>query len=168
MSQPEAPWYKQFWLWFILTPLFLVFIAGFLTLYLSIKTNDGVVVDNFYKDGKGIIVRHEEDDFAREHQLSAQLDWDTERLTLNLSGDLSPLPEQLELLIIFPTAKSQDVTVIFQHEGLGRYRGNLSETVIGVRQFQLQPIDTETAWRLHTKATVSPERFTLNLLPKSE
>jgi len=168
VSQTEGPWYKEFWLWFILTPLFIVFIAGFNMLYLAIVTNDGVVVDNFYKDGKGIIVRHEEDTSARDRKLRANLHWANDHLTVQLSGNLVPLPEVLELLIIFPTAQAHDVIVKLAHQGLGEYRGSLNSDIKGYRQLQLQPIDSNINWRLHAQGAVPPLSSYLVLNPKQE
>ncbi len=168
MTNDTTPWYKQFWLWFILTPLFIVFAVGFSMLYLAIVTDDGVVVDNFYKDGKGIIVRHEEDQFARDHKLQATINWEANTLSLNLIGQLTPLPETLELLIVYPTAKAYDVTVILAHRGLGEYQGALTEPVEGLRELQLQPINAQQSWRLHAKLTLPPPATEIILLPKPE
>ena len=60
-SDQFIPGYKQPWFWFLMVPLIMVFIMGFTMLYLSISTSDGVVVDNFYKDGLAIKTRNEQD-----------------------------------------------------------------------------------------------------------
>lgn len=164
----NGPWYKQFWPWFILTPLFVVMIAGFSMLYIAIVTSDGVVVDNYYEDGKGIVQRTAEDEFARNQNLRATLTWE-DAIRVDLQGDLRPLPEQLELMIIFPTSKAYDHYVVLSHEGLGRYRGDLDEPIEGRRQLQLHPINAEIDWRLHFDGAInssSEESYTL--LPRAE
>ena len=168
MSKLEGPWYKQFWLWFIVTPLLVVFVLGFTMLYLAIKTNDGVVVDNYYKDGKGIFVRNDEDALARAKDLRANLLWVDDRLLVTLTGNLTPLPEALKLLFIFPTAEAGDVSVLLHHQGLGQYRGRLAEPVIGTRQLQIQPIGASLTWRLHASGTLPPASTSLILLPKQQ
>lgn len=163
----EGPWYKQFWLWFMLVPLFILVLASFYLLYLAITTNDGVVVDNYYRDGKGYVVRQEEDAFARAMELQADVRWKSDTLSLQLDGRLTPLPEQLELLIIFPTNDDFDVTVIMDHRGLGEYVGQLPEPVSGRRLLQVHPLNTDTEWRLHADVEVPPSGD-LVLLPKPE
>ena len=112
VSTIAQPWYKQFWLWFILTPLFIVMAAGFFMLYLAIVTSDGVIIDNPYKDGKGYVERTVEDDFARSHNLLGELKWVDNSIEIQLSGDLVPMPESLDLLIAHPTAKTFDLSLV--------------------------------------------------------
>ena len=68
-----------------------------------------------YKDGKGIFVRKDEDALARAQNLRADLLWIDDKLLVTLSGDLTPLPEALRLLFIFPTAKAGDVSVLLHY-----------------------------------------------------
>jgi hypothetical protein len=168
VSETEGPWYKQFWLWFIVTPLLVVFALGFAMLYMAITTNDGVVVDNFYKDGKGIFLRNDEDALAREKGLRAELRWVNDQLLLALNGDLAPLPETLKLMLIFPTAQAGDVSVLLQHQGLGQYQGRLPSPVVGNRQLQIQPVGESITWRLHGAGIVPPSSATMMLIPKQE
>jgi hypothetical protein len=168
VSETVGPWYKQFWLWFIISPLLVVFALGFTMLYMAITTNDGVVVDNFYKDGKGIYVRNDEDALARERGLSAELRWLDDKLLVTLTGSLAPLPEVLNLLFIFPTAQAGDVSVLLQHQGLGQYQGRLPSPVIGNRQLQIQPVGGSINWRLHGAGLLPPSSAAMILLPKQE
>lgn len=163
----EGPWYKQFWLWFMLVPLFILIMASFYLLYMAYTTHDGVVVDNYYRDGKGYVVRQEEDAFARAMGLRSDVQWSDQRLAVNLSGKLTPLPEELELLIIFPTNDDFDISVTLQHRGLGEYVGQLPEAVSGRRLLQLHPLNAEQEWRLHADVQLPPVE-PLVLLPKPE
>lgn len=171
MSQQEfdeGPWYKQFWLWFMLVPLGILVMASFYLLYKAVTTHDGVVVDNFYRDGKGYAVRYEEDAFARAMKLRGNLSWQDQTLRVSLGGDLTPLPETMELLIIFPTNDDFDVTVIVEHRGLGEYVGQLPVDVEGKRHLQLHPLNVEQEWRLHASDVIVPLTEPLVLLPKPE
>jgi hypothetical protein len=164
----EGPWYKQFWLWFMLVPLGVLMTGSFYLLYVSIVTNDGVVVDNYYRDGKGYVVRREEDAFARAMDLSAKVFWSDETISVKLNGDLTPPPETLELMVIFPTAQQFDVYIDLQHRGLGEYVGKLPEPVSGRRMLQLHPIGTDIEWRLHADITLPPQDAEIILNPKQE
>lgn len=166
-STDDSPWYQQFWLWFVLTPLFVVIAASFHLLYLAISTNDGVVVDNYYRDGKGYVLRGEEDAFARAANLAAKLDWGEQRVRVNLAGQLTPLPERLELMIIFPTAKDYDLYLPMAHRGLGEYEAVAPAPLTGRRLLQLHPLDADIDWRLHAEVNF-PLQATVDLLPKQQ
>lgn len=168
MKEDNDPWYKQFWLWFILAPLLVVFAAGFSMLYLAIATDDGVVVDNYYKDGKAIVVRHEEDDYARSLGLNAAMKQQGLSFTIDLKGDLKVMPEQLLLHVIYPTSKAFDVDVVLSHQGLGRFSGKLPEAISGNWKLQLQPVAEGSLWRLHADNVNFPAKSEITLLPKQE
>lgn len=170
MINENTPWFKQFWPWFILSPLLIVICAGFWMLYIAIVTNDGVIVDNFYKDGLGIEVRTEQDSLARELGLKADLKWAGDDLSLTLSGVITGYPNQLSLLIVFPTKSSRDINVLLDHQGAGLYRGTVTEEASGNRQLQVEPITEAGAptWRLHAQAVVPPLSSHVVLLPKAQ
>ena len=169
MNQDSAPWYKQIWLWLVLAPLIMVIGASFFMIYLAISSSDGVVVDNFYKDGLAIKVREQQDEYALQRNIKAELKIENQQINLQLSGHLEVLPAQLKLQIIFPTLASKDVNVILTESG-GMYTGALPETLEGRRQLQIQPIgesnQEDDYWRLHGE-TVFPLSGSVLLEPKS-
>lgn len=165
MTSPDAPWYRQPWLWFILSPLIVVMIAGFSMMYLAISTHDGVVVDNFYKDGLSIHTRSQQDQEAVDRGLAAKVMTDQQRISLKLSGNLETRPAQLTLLVIFPTQDDHDHSVRLIASG-DLYTGVLPENLIGRRLLQLQPADVEQVpWRLHGE-TVFPVSGAIELVPR--
>ncbi len=168
MTPPEGPWYKQFWLWFILTPLALLVMASFYLLFLAIVTSDGVIVDNYYKDGRGYVLRTEEDEFARNAQLDALLSIQGDKITVKLTGELAPMPEELTLYISHPTSQNFDITRTLTHRGLGQYTGDINSEVTGRRILQLQPVDSEQHWRLHFDGEVSTNVDGLELQPRQQ
>lgn len=170
MINENTPWYKQFWPWFILSPLLIVICAGFWMLYIAIVTNDGVIIDNFYKDGLGIEVRTEQDGVARKLGLQGDLHWAGQDLELSLTGVMTGYPDQLSLLIVYPTKSSRDINVILEHQGAGLYSGLITEKTSGSRQIQLEPVSEkgDSMWRLHAKTVVPPLSSQVVLLPKTE
>ena len=139
-------------------------------LYMAITTNDGVIVDNFYKDGLGIEVRTEQDMVARNLGLNANLKWAGRTLSVELKGLTTGYPDQLSLLIVFPTKSSRDIQVLLNHQGAGVYKGALTEEVTGTRQLQLEPVSgsVENSWRLHAKAQLPPLSSYVALTPKAQ
>ena len=53
-----APWYRQFWPWFLLALPAVVVVAGFITLYIAIHHADSPVRDHYAKEG--LILRRDQ------------------------------------------------------------------------------------------------------------
>jgi hypothetical protein len=59
MSATEAkrsptPWYKERWTWLLMLMPATAIVAGGITLWLAIKSFDGLVTDDYYKQGLAI------------------------------------------------------------------------------------------------------------------
>lgn len=164
-NKSSTPAYKEPWFWFLMAPLFGVFIMGFTMLYLSISTNDGVIVDNFYKDGLAINAREEQDSYARELHLTAQLRLDQTLANIQVKGELTELPDSIWLHIIYPTKESRDIKVPLQRSG-DIFTGALPEVISGRYQVMISPRHKSNAmWRLHAESTF-PLQEPLVLSPK--
>jgi hypothetical protein len=50
-SQDTRPWYREPWPWILAAGPFIVIIAGVYTAWLAIKSNDGLVTEDYYKKG---------------------------------------------------------------------------------------------------------------------
>ena len=56
-SLPETaprPWYREPWPWILMAGPAVVVVAGFFTLWLAVSTSDGLVVEDYYKQGLAI------------------------------------------------------------------------------------------------------------------
>lgn len=122
----EGPWYKQFWAWFILTPLLIVIVAVLSFVAVAVYNADDVVIDNYYKEGRLINQRFEQDKQAVALHIHGKLRFDLElgEVLLTLSGD-TELPEKLLLLLNHPTSAARDQQVVLHAITPGRYRGDL-------------------------------------------
>lgn len=164
--QAAKPWYKQPWLWFILTPLIAVFIYGFTFLYLSIVTMDGVVKDDYYRNVRSYEVNSEKNLAAIEKNISATLNLDdvTGDLMLKLSGNFEELPPYLTLGIVHPTHQKYDQSITLKSVGSqGLFSGSLSSPISGKRYLYLTP-PTET-WSLRTEVHPPYEQRLIELMP---
>ena len=52
--EDTLPWYRQFWPWFIISIPALTIVAAMITITIAVKTDDGLVVDDYYKEGLAI------------------------------------------------------------------------------------------------------------------
>jgi hypothetical protein len=50
----SGPWYRQPWPWILAAGPFIVVIAAFYTAWLAVKSNDGLVTDDYYKKGLSV------------------------------------------------------------------------------------------------------------------
>ena len=53
-DQPSPPWYHEPWPWLLMAGPLVVIIAGFATLLLAIRSSDGLVADDYYKQSMAI------------------------------------------------------------------------------------------------------------------
>ncbi len=159
--QEIPPWYKQFWPWVLLGIPFGTVVACAFTIYLAISTQDGVVVDDYYKEGKAINHSKARDERARELGLSAQMvrgDNQAVRFMFN-----TPIPEKsLVATFSHATQDDKDVSIALVATGERVFDAVLEPLPPGKWYIQLSP--TESDWRL--RATAYDSDFsTLNFQP---
>ncbi|GHD53463.1 FixH family protein [Halomonas sp. NyZ770] len=162
---PIQPWYKQFWPWFLLALLSSSIVVSITFAVLSIKTADGMVVqEDYYEHGKAINMVLAKQERANELGLSAELRIDplTSDIVLDLTGD--DRPETLYLTLIFPTQDDRDQEFVLQHVREGRYITQGPDNLRYRWYIQLQPQQTEADWRLIGEARF-PNEESVALLP---
>lgn len=143
-SEDSKPWYRQFWAWFILSPLIVVFIVSSITITLAVKNADDRVVDNYYKEGRLINLRLDQDLLAISLGINAQLTFDTASgdlvLILNSDGDL---PEYLSLELSHPAHSERDHKLLLTRTANNQYNVELSGQVLNSRWYlRLLPIES--------------------------
>lgn len=154
-SSAVAPWYRQSWAWFVLSPLILiVFVCGVL-LTVAYKQADDVVIDNYYKEGRMINQRIEEDRQAREIGLGAELRFDmtsAEVLLTLVANEGAELPDTVILHLDHPIEADFDLEIELLSIAPGRYRADLDQRLAHRWYVRLMPKVTadnaENFWRL--------------------
>jgi len=153
----QQPWYRHPWVWLLIALPSAAVIAGFITLYLAITTSDGLVVDDYYQQGKAINRVLARDRAAAEHGLEARitLDAGNNRVAVQLAARDTDLPETLTLTltILHPTAPGHDQQVRLTRIGDDRYRGHFDDLHRGRWDVQLETDD----WRLFGRIQVPLE-----------
>jgi len=124
------PWYKQFWFWYLMAPLFVVVGVTSTLITVAYKNADDVVIDNYYKEGRMInqvMVQHRR---AAELSLLAHLNFDrvTGEVLLNVEGK-AELPESLLLLLDHPFEADLDQIVVLHKVSENGYRGELDKPI---------------------------------------
>lgn len=138
-QRDTAPWYRQFWPWFLIALPATVVIAGISTLVIAIRHDDSLVVDDYYKQGLAINQVLAEDRTAAQLGLGAEMHIDrvTGEVSVWLRGSDPALTEQLSLRLIHPTDAGRDISLALHYIGNSAYRGQLPAALQGRRYVQL-------------------------------
>lgn len=125
-EQDTQPFYRQFWFWFVFTPLIVVVCVSLTMVTVAFRHADDVVIDNYYKEGRMINQTMEQDRRALELDLTAQLRFDrtTGEVFLQIPQQAS-VPPQLLLLLDHPFEADLDQQIVLQQTSSGHYRGEL-------------------------------------------
>lgn len=150
-DRDEYPWYKYFWPWFFIgVPLFTV-IGGIHMMYLAIENPDGLVVDDYYKEGLAInrTLAKDQRAFTLGVNATGQFDFAKKLVTVKLSG-LTQWPASLQLALLHPTQAHKDQHITLQKQSAtGEYFGVVTGIAPGAWHMMLEP--PEKDWRLTTR-----------------
>lgn len=146
--QPDTqPWYKEPWPWLLMVGPFVVVVAGFITAWLAIRSNDGLVADDYYKQGLAINQQLQRDHKAGELGVQGDLMRSGTQLRVMLTGpEQLNLPAKLNLRVAHPTRAGMDQSIELNAEGHGMYSGKLSTEISGRWHVVLE--DPSGQWRL--------------------
>lgn len=161
--EESKPWYREFWPWFLMLFPAAAVVGGLITAHIAAQSDDGVVDDDYYKQGLAINRVLARSEAAAAKGLAGTLAVDGGRLSLQLSGRLDPWPPRLVLRILHPTRAGMDQSVTLGGRGGGRYDG-LCEP-LGAGKWKLVLEDEARTWRLsgqlepgHREAVLAPAR----------
>ena len=145
MNEDLKPWYRQFWAWFILSPLITVVVVSSITVSIAVINADDRVVDNYYKEGRAINMRLDQDLLAISLDINAQLRFDTisDDLVLILNAQTGALPEYLLLELSHPAQVERDHKLLLTRTAANQYNAELSDEVLNSRWYlRLLPIES--------------------------
>lgn len=137
-----------------------VVIAGIVTGWLAIVSNDGLVADDYYKQGLAINQVLAREQLAHSLQLDAQVRVSAEAIEVALRNKaLQPLPERLRVVLVHATRAGMDRSALLEGAG-GIYRGAVQAVPPG--RWRVVVEDEARTWRL-TGAVRLPEQATLHI-----
>ena len=147
MQTSKPPWYREPLVWLVIFFPTVAVVGGLITIYLAITSNDGLVVDDYYKRGLEINQVLERDQAAKLHGLQAILDFNRDPKLIYLTLSAKPdyhLPNQIELKLSHHTRAYFDNRIMLEHIANTLYRGPLPDLQPGAWYVELAADD----WRL--------------------
>lgn len=142
----QRPWFREFWPWFLMAFPATAVVAGFITLWLAIESADGMVADDYYKQGLAINRTLAREQTAEQLGLTAIAHIKAGQVDVNLSGKLAAQPPRLTLRITHPTRAGLDQTVTLARDKRGHYLGHVQFLAQGHWKMLLE--DEGKTWRL--------------------
>lgn len=158
----SKPWYREPWPWALIAGPALAVLGGAVTLWLALAGDDGLVADDYYRQGLAINQTLARDAAAAQRGYRARIlfneSWD--RVQVRLAG--ADVPAALVMRLAHPTRAGLDRSVPLTAAAPGFYEGRLAALPPGRWRLTLE--DAEGTWRL-TGTLPVPGRSMLELGP---
>jgi hypothetical protein len=147
-SHPDSvsrPWYREPWPWILMSGPALVVVAGFATLWLAVSSSDGLVAEDYYKQGLAVNRVFAREDAAERLGLTARVEPARGALTVLLAGRAAPAA--LFVHLAHATRAGFDVTLRLARGADGSYRAALPP-VLPAGHWHVSIEDPRRAWRV--------------------
>lgn len=143
----DRPWYREPWPWILMAGPAAVVVAGLVTYWIAATTFDGMVVDDYYKQGLAINKVLERDQAAARLGLGAEvgLAGGGHRIRVALAGGGLRGEQRLRLRLAHPAHADLDQGIALERAGDG-YEGGLQPLRPGRWSVTLE--DEARTWRL--------------------
>ena len=145
--QQVLPWYKEYYVWLIILFPLLAVIGGIVTTILAVQSDDGLVVDDYYKQGLEINRTLERDQIALDNELNAEItiNHDSEEVVMTLSAvSQFVYPSNLSATFLHATRAGLDKEVNLLITQGNIYKGTITALERGKWYVHIQHGD----WRL--------------------
>jgi hypothetical protein len=144
--EDTKPWYRQFWPWALMVMPATAVVAGLYTYSLAASNRDGLVVDDYYKEGKAINRSLERGKLAAQMGLIGDLSIHGEKVQLLLNNPKLEAEQQLQLKLSHATIEGHDQSIALHKTGTGVWEGQIQTLAAGKWFVDLLPLGE--SWRL--------------------
>ncbi len=147
MSLNDAPWYRQFWAWFVIVPPLTAVVAGISTVVIANRHADNLVTGDFEKVGLGYQSTSKARAEAARLGLSAEVSLPEADGTVRLwLGGAHNYPQQLDVRLAHATQGDRDQRIQLVRVDGQRYEGRLPRAID--QRHYLIITDPAEVWRL--------------------
>ena len=145
MSQP---WYRHRWPWLLMAGPAAVLVAGAVTTWIAFASADGLVADDYYKQGLAVnrVLAKEEE--ARRLGITAEVRIGEGEIAVRLAGER---PAVLFVQLAHATRAGHDLRLRLVPRADGVYRAELAPLAEGRWQVVIE--DARGSWRITREAS---------------
>lgn len=145
-EQVSKPWYREPWPWFLMSGPIIVIIAALVSAWIAISSNDGLVSEDYYKQGLAAGETLARSKLAETLGITVAMRLEGDHVRVRLgSRDASVTPTALHLTLSHPTRAGIDQHVVLKAVG-GEYVGELNLPASG--HWLLIVEDEAKTWRV--------------------
>lgn len=148
------PWYRQMWPWLLMLMPATALVGGVITYWLAAHSNNALVTDDYYKEGKAINLDLARDRFARDSRLVAEIapapaaaGGETAVQLRLRAADGFAFPDRLRLRLMHATRAELDREATLTHLGAGLYRQD-GVALPAEGRWRIQIDEVQGRWRL--------------------
>lgn len=159
-----APWYRQFWPWFIVGLLGVSVVGSLSTVAIALRGADPEVRRDYVVDAKAVVPLTGPRDRAIALGVGAMLGIEADGSRVSIEtwsrAGAGPPPERVVVHFVHPTLVERDVRVVAVLEADGVHRGALPSGLEGRYEIGLSPEPAEGddagGWELSVQASLAP------------
>ena len=144
----SEPWYRQLWPWLLISGPAAVLVAGAVTLWLAVSTADGLVAEDYYRQGLAINKRLAREDAAKALGISASVALGQHKIHVDLKG---AAPEALFVHLAHATRAGYDLRLRLSPVAPGAYEAELASLPRGHWRVVIE--DPRGTWRIAREAS---------------
>jgi hypothetical protein len=137
------PWYREPWPWILMAPPAAALAAGAATLWLAVSTSDGLVAEDYYRQGLAVNKLLAREEAARRLGVSAEIEFGAGTIRIRLKGEA---PEALLAHLAHATRAGYDRRLRLARTAAGVYEAGLPPLAPGRWRISLE--DPQGRWRI--------------------
>lgn len=139
----SAPWYREPWPWLLMAGPAAVIVAGAATIWIAFASADGLVAEDYYRQGLAINKVLAREEAARALGISAQIAVESGMLKVRIVGQA---PEALFAHLAHATRSGYDQRLRLAPAGAGVYQAELPPLPAGRWRIAIE--DPRATWRI--------------------
>lgn len=156
----SVAWYRVPIVWLLIALPLVAVVGGFTTLWLAVRSDDGLVADDYYRRGIEINRTLDRDRAAVARGVAAEVQLDERRREAHITLERAQRPARLQVQLLHATRRGYDRQLSAGRRADGDYRVPLTGLVPGHYYIELAAED----WRLVGSLRV-PGDVHLRLVP---
>lgn len=139
----KKSWHREPWPWFLMAGPAIVVVAGSITSAIAFVGADGLVADDYYKQGVAINRTIARDSRARALAIRGEIAFEGDKVRANLQAN-APLPDHVRLTLAHATRAGEDRKVVLVRDAAGSYWAPIAAVPAGRWSVILETSD----WRV--------------------